>query len=81
MNDKNELAKEVSVDLKNHISYANGSVVRKTLVNKNTGPLTLFAFDEGQEGSELVFKKPARYPAPLYGSFQFLQCLYLPDLQ
>ena len=33
MNDKNELAKEVPVDLKNHISYAKDSVVSKTLVN------------------------------------------------
>ena len=52
MNDKNELEKEVPVDLKNHISYAEGSVVSKTLVNKKTGTLTLFAFDEGQELSE-----------------------------
>ena len=52
MNDKNELAKEVPVDLKNHISYAEGSVVSKTLVNKKTGTITLFAFDEGQGLSE-----------------------------
>ncbi|MBT3184735.1 MAG: cupin domain-containing protein [Nitrospina sp.] len=52
MNDENELKKEVPVDLKNHISYAEGSVVSKTLVNKKTGTLTLFAFDEGQELSE-----------------------------
>lgn len=52
MNDKNELAKEVPVDLKNHISYAEGSVVSKTLVNKKTGTLTLFAFDAGQGLSE-----------------------------
>jgi quercetin dioxygenase-like cupin family protein len=52
MNDNNDLAKEVPVDLKNHISYAEDSVVSKTLVNKKTGTLTLFAFDEGQELSE-----------------------------
>ncbi|MBT6410184.1 MAG: cupin domain-containing protein [Nitrospina sp.] len=52
MNDKNELEKEVPVDLKNHISYAEGSVVSKTLVNKKTGTLTLFAFDGGQGLSE-----------------------------
>ena len=52
MNDENELKKEVPVDLKNPISYAEGSVVSKTLVNKKTGTLTLFAFDEGQELSE-----------------------------
>ncbi len=48
----NELAKEVPIDLKNHISYAKDSVVSKTLVNKKTGTLTLFAFDAGQELSE-----------------------------
>lgn len=52
MNDKSELTKEVPVDLKNHISYADGSVVSKTLVNKKTGTLTLFAFDAGQGLSE-----------------------------
>ena len=34
-----------AVDLKNAISYAEGSVVSKTLVDKKTGTLTLFAFD------------------------------------
>ncbi|MBC8286825.1 MAG: cupin domain-containing protein [Nitrospinae bacterium] len=52
MNDKGELTKEVSVDLKNHISYAEDSVVSKTLVNEKTGTLTLFAFDAGQGLSE-----------------------------
>lgn len=51
-NDKSELTKEVPVDLKNHISYAEGSVVSKTLVHKETGTLTLFAFDTGQGLSE-----------------------------
>ena len=41
-----------AVDLKNAISYAAGSVVSKTLVDKKTGTLTLFAFDEGQGLSE-----------------------------
>ena len=41
-----------AVDLKNAISYAAGSVVSKTLVDKKTGTLTLFAFDEGQALSE-----------------------------
>ncbi len=52
MNDQSELPKAVPVDLKKHISYAEGSVVSKTLVNTKTGSLTLFAFDEGQELSE-----------------------------
>jgi quercetin dioxygenase-like cupin family protein len=51
-NDKSELTKGVPVDLINHISYAEGSVVSKTLVHKETGTLTLFAFDTGQGLSE-----------------------------
>jgi quercetin dioxygenase-like cupin family protein len=35
-------------DLQAHIAYAPGSVVSKTLLKKDTGNLTLFAFDAGQ---------------------------------
>jgi quercetin dioxygenase-like cupin family protein len=52
MNDKSDLEKGVPVDLKNHIAYTEGSVVSKTLVNKPSGTLTLFAFDKNQELSE-----------------------------
>jgi len=41
-----------AVDLKNAISYAEGSVVSKSLVDKKAGTLTLFAFDQGQGLSE-----------------------------
>ncbi|MFC1498391.1 cupin domain-containing protein [Verrucomicrobiota bacterium] len=41
-----------TLDLANQIDYANGSVVSKTLLNKKTGTLTLFAFDTGQGLSE-----------------------------
>ncbi len=34
------------------INYQDGSVVSRTLVNKPTGTVTLFAFDEGQSLSE-----------------------------
>ena len=34
------------------VSYADGAVVSKTLMNKKTGTLTLFAFDAGQSLSE-----------------------------
>ncbi len=34
------------------ISYQDGSVVSRTLVNKPTGTVTLFAFDAGQSLSE-----------------------------
>jgi quercetin dioxygenase-like cupin family protein len=34
------------------IAYQKGSVVSKTLINKKTGTVTLFAFDEGESLSE-----------------------------
>jgi quercetin dioxygenase-like cupin family protein len=40
------------LDLKNFIQYADQAVVSKTLIDKNTGTLTLFAFDAGQGLSE-----------------------------
>lgn len=39
-------------DLNKHIDYAAGSVVSKTLLKKEIGNITLFAFDEGQGLSE-----------------------------
>ncbi len=40
------------VHLDEYIEYAQGSIVSKTLINKQTGTMTLFAFDEGQSLSE-----------------------------
>ena len=37
-----------SFRLAEHISYAPGSVVSKTLLKKDTGNITLFSFDAGQ---------------------------------
>ena len=34
------------------VAYQDGSVVSKTLINKKTGTVTLFAFDQGQGLSE-----------------------------
>ena len=34
------------------VNYQNGSVVSKTLIKKETGTVTLFAFDQGQGLSE-----------------------------
>jgi len=42
------------LDLRGLVDYQNGSVVSKTLINKKTGTVTLFAFDEGQGLSEHV---------------------------
>lgn len=40
------------VELPELIAYQDGSIVSRTLVKKNGGTLTLFAFDAGQELSE-----------------------------
>jgi len=39
-------------DLADHVVYALGAVVSKTLLKKDTGNLTLFSFDAGQGLSE-----------------------------
>lgn len=39
-------------NLEAHIEYAAGSVVSKTLIKKEIGNITLFAFDQGQGLSE-----------------------------
>ncbi|MEW6540960.1 MAG: cupin domain-containing protein [Bacillota bacterium] len=41
-----------AVNLKDLVEYAEGSIVSRTLVDKKTGTLTLFAFDAGQGLSE-----------------------------
>jgi len=38
--------------LSNLVNYQNGTVVSKTLIKKETGTVTLFAFDKGQGLSE-----------------------------
>lgn len=42
----------ININLIDHIQYAEGAVVSKTLVDKKPGTLTLFAFDAGQGLSE-----------------------------
>ena len=41
-----------ALTLKEHILYAADSIVSKTIINKKTGTVTLFAFDRGQKLSE-----------------------------
>jgi quercetin dioxygenase-like cupin family protein len=48
--DENMLAQVV--DLASMVDYQEGSVVSRTIVEKNTGTITLFAFDKGQGLSE-----------------------------
>ncbi len=49
-NDKNKLPQVEK--LAGMVEYQQGSVVSKTIIDKKTGTLTLFAFDEGQGLSE-----------------------------
>jgi len=49
---ENEIIKSEAIHLTNHVEYSKDSVVSKTLVDKKTGTITLFAFDEGQGLSE-----------------------------
>ena len=41
-----------ALTLKEHVQYAEDSIVSKTIINKKTGTITLFAFDKGQKLSE-----------------------------
>ena len=41
-----------ALDLKKEIAYADGAVISKTLLKKESGNLTLFSFDTGQGLSE-----------------------------
>jgi len=52
MNDDTAPLKGTPFNLKKHVNYADGSVVSKTLIKKNIGNITLFAFDSGQGLSE-----------------------------
>lgn len=46
------MATTTVLQLVDHVAYAADAVVSKTLVDKKTGTLTLFAFDAGQGLSE-----------------------------
>ena len=52
MNATSEAVKGEPFNLSENISYAIGGVVSKTLLKKQTGTVTLFAFDAGQGLSE-----------------------------
>ena len=52
MNENVEVSKGVALKSKDHIVYADGSVVSKTLLKKEIGNITLFSFDSGQGLSE-----------------------------
>ena len=48
MNDDTAKLKGIPFNLEKHVDYADGSVVSKTLMKKDIGNITLFAFDSGQ---------------------------------
>jgi quercetin dioxygenase-like cupin family protein len=48
----NKAAVAQAVKLADLINYQEGSVVSRTIIDKKTGTVTLFAFDEGQGLSE-----------------------------
>jgi len=48
----NEFSKGKVFIFNNEIEYANGSIVSKIILKKETGNVTLFAFDKGQNLSE-----------------------------
>lgn len=52
MSDNAERLKGVPFRLEKHVDYTAGSVVSKMLIQKDTGNITLFAFDAGQGLSE-----------------------------
>lgn len=52
MNDDTATLKGSPFNLEKYVDYADGSVVSKTLIKKDIGNITLFAFDSGQGLSE-----------------------------
>ena len=52
MNDNVTTLKGTPFNLEKYINYADGSVVSKTLLKKDIGNITLFAFDSSQGLSE-----------------------------
>jgi quercetin dioxygenase-like cupin family protein len=52
MNEHVTTPKGEAFNLESHIEYAAGSVVSKTLIKKEIGTITLFAFDQDQGLSE-----------------------------
>jgi quercetin dioxygenase-like cupin family protein len=52
MSEQSTTPKGKAFNLENHIEYAAGFVVSKTLIKKEIGTITLFAFDQDQGLSE-----------------------------
>jgi len=52
MSESNNDIKGKALSLQESIAYSPGAVVSKTLLEKKTGTITIFAFDQGQNLSE-----------------------------
>lgn len=52
MSEQANTPKGTPFNLSSHVEYAEGAVVSKTLIKKEIGNITLFAFDQGQGLSE-----------------------------
>lgn len=52
MNEKSTAPEGTPFNLDRHVDYADGAIVSKTLLKKEIGNITLFAFDAGQGLSE-----------------------------
>lgn len=62
MDHKKEMTAAQAVPLVDVADYQEGAVVSRTIIDKNTGTVTFFAFDEGQKLSEHT----APYDALIY---------------
>ena len=54
MSIKNNEFTGTAISLDKTVEYSRGSIVSKTIVEKKTGTVTLFAFDEGQNLSNIL---------------------------
>ena len=52
MKKENVIPMGKTINLAQDIEYADGAIVSKTIIDRKTGTVTLFAFDEGQKLSE-----------------------------
>ena len=52
MQENSDTLKGIAFNLEENIAYADGAVVSKTMLKKESGNITLFAFDAGQGLSE-----------------------------
>ena len=81
MNPVPSLTKGTAFALQHQIDYSAGAVVSKTLLKKDTGNLTLFAFDTGQGLSEhtspfdaVVYLLEGKAEIRIGGQPQTVQC-------